>query len=105
MHRRCTRKCMWGVHAEACMGVHAQGMLGGVYMQGAHGRVHVQACMGGEHARHTWRGACASACGGMHTQGACGGVHFKCASLFILGYHWLPLATINLVSDNRKFEV
>ena len=33
--------------------------------------------------------------------------NFKCASLFILGYHWLPLATINLVViiENLKFEV
>ena len=27
------------------------------------------------------------------------------ASLFVLGYHWLPLATIDLVGDNREFEV
>ena len=27
------------------------------------------------------------------------------ASLFALGYHWLPLATIDLVGDNRKLEV
>ena len=27
------------------------------------------------------------------------------ASLFVLGYHWLSLATIDLVSDNREFEV
>ena len=82
------RKFMWGVHAQACMG---------------------DACARhawrGLHARCMWKGACASACGGMHTKGACGGVYFKCASLFIHGYHWLPLATINLVSDNRKFEV
>ena len=25
--------------------------------------------------------------------------------LFVLGYHWLPLATIDLVGDNREFEV
>ena len=29
----------------------------------------------------------------------------KDASLFVLGYHWLPLATIDLVGDNREFEV
>ena len=23
---------------------------------------------------------------------------------FVLGYHWLPLATIDLVGDNREFE-
>ena len=31
----------------------------------------------------------------------------KFPSLFVLGYHWLPLATINLVGDkigNLKFE-
>ena len=28
-----------------------------------------------------------------------------CASLFVLGYHWLPIATIDLVGDNREFEV
>ena len=29
-----------------------------------------------------------------------------CASLFALGYHWLlSLATIDLVGDNREFEV
>ena len=26
-----------------------------------------------------------------------------CASLFVLGYHWLPLAIIDLVVDNREF--
>ena len=29
----------------------------------------------------------------------------KGASLFVHGYHWLPLATIDLVGDNREFEV
>ena len=29
----------------------------------------------------------------------------KGASLSLLGYHWLPLATIDLVGDNREFEV
>ena len=26
-------------------------------------------------------------------------------SLFVLGYHWLALATTDLVDDNREFEV
>ena len=26
-------------------------------------------------------------------------------SLFVHSYHWLPLATIDLVGDNREFEV
>ena len=25
--------------------------------------------------------------------------------LYILGYHWLPLATIDLVGDNREFDI
>ena len=25
--------------------------------------------------------------------------------LFVHGYHWLPIATIDLVGDNREFEV
>ena len=25
--------------------------------------------------------------------------------MFVLGYHWLPLATIGLVGDNREFEL
>ena len=35
----------------------------------------------------------------------CGGYLIKCPSLFVLGYHWLPIATMNLVGDNREFEV
>ena len=27
------------------------------------------------------------------------------ALLYVLGYHWLPLATIDLVGDNREFDV
>ena len=27
------------------------------------------------------------------------------ASMFVLSYHWLSLATIGLVGDNREFEV
>ena len=33
------------------------------------------------------------------------GENYKGASLFVLGYHWLPLATIDLVGDNREFDV
>ena len=29
----------------------------------------------------------------------------KGASLCVHGYHWLPIATIDLVGDNREFEV
>ena len=27
------------------------------------------------------------------------------ASLFVLCYHWLPIATIDLVGDYREFEI
>ena len=30
---------------------------------------------------------------------------FQTYSLFVLGYQWLPLATFDLVGDNREFEV
>ena len=44
--------------------------------------------------------------GGYHG-GYCGSLlwNIECASFFILGYHWLLIATTNLVSDNREFEV
>ena len=29
----------------------------------------------------------------------------KCPPLFVPGYHWLPLTTIDIVGDNREFEV
>ena len=29
----------------------------------------------------------------------------KCPPLFVPGYHWLPLATIDIVGDNMEFEV
>ena len=54
--------------------------------QGMHGGCMCNARMG-VHAQCTW------------------GVHAQCASLFVFGYHWLPLATNNLVGDNREFEV
>ena len=28
-----------------------------------------------------------------------------CGGVFVHGYHWLPIATIDLVGDNREFEV
>ena len=29
----------------------------------------------------------------------------KGASLSVLGYHWLPLATIDIVGDNSEFDI
>ena len=35
---------------------------------------------------------------------SCAEVH-RGALLYVLGYHWLPLATIDLVGDNRELDV
>ena len=37
--------------------------------------------------------------------GGCCPQNCKGASLFVLGYNWFPLATIDLVGDNREFDV
>ena len=37
-------------------------------------------------------------------KGRIGGA-YGASSLFVLGYHWLPLATTDLVGDNREFEI
>ena len=29
--------------------------------------------------------------------------NFKCPSLFVLGYHWLPIATTDLVGSESHF--
>ena len=45
---------------------------------------------------------------GLSARVACTGVVHKgcmCRGWLVLGYHWLPLATIDLVGDNREFEV
>ena len=34
--------------------------------------------------------------------GTCTLLGYEIVSLFILGYHWLPLATMDLVGDNRE---
>ena len=54
---------------------------------------------------------CMEVCGGVHRgvhggacRGVCEVVH-EVALLFVLGYHWFALATIDLVGDNREFEV
>ena len=84
-----------------------------------HGGVHggVQRCTEGHRGVHggAWRGAqrCMEGCTEVHgvaQRGAqrcvegCTEVCFKGPSLFVLSYHWLTLATIDLVGDNREFE-
>ena len=66
-----------GVHRGVCRGVHGGAQRG------------AQRCMEG----------CVEVRGGV-----CRGV-YDGALLFVHGYHWLPLATIDLVGDNREFEV
>ena len=44
----------------------------------------------------------------MGDKGNCSENSFRlclCNILFVHGYHWLPLAAIDLVGDNREFEV
>ena len=42
--------------------------------------------------------------GTLNQSKSCVEVHIG-ALLYVLGYHWLPLATIDLVGDNREFDV
>ena len=47
---------------------------------------------------------CAEGCTEGCMEGVHRGVRGGASSLFVLGYHWLPLATTDLVGDNRHFE-
>ena len=86
--QRCTEVCRG---AQRCAEVHG-GVCGGVWrgiwrcMDGCT-EVHGGVCRGVQRCTE----GCTEVCGG--------------ALLFVLGYHWLPLATIDLVGDNREFEV
>ena len=71
----------------------------------------MEVCRGAQ--RGAWRDVrrCAEGCaevhGGVH-RGVRGGVQRcaeVCGGVLVHGYHWLPLATIDLVGDNREFEV
>ena len=47
---------------------------------------------------------------GWSMQVSVGGLHgwslqVSVGGLFVLNYHWLPIATIDLVGDNKEFEV
>ena len=59
-------------------------------------------CVGGSRTVHG--GDHAPCVGGAHTMRG-GSENFKCPPLFVLGYHWLPIATIDLVGNNREIEV
>ena len=77
------------------MGVACKGCMQGLRTQGLHARV---VCAGVVHAGLRMQG--------LRTRVAHAGiVHAVGPSLFVLGYRWLPLATIDLVGDNREFEV
>ena len=72
--------------------------------QGLHARVACSRVMGtlsqSDYTGVVHKGCmCRVVCRGC-TQGVC-----VQGLLFVLGYHWLPLATIDLVGDNREFEV
>ena len=53
--------------------------------------------------------SCTEVCGGVQRWAeVCTEVHRGVLGgplLYILGNHWLPLATIDLVSDNREFDI
>ena len=51
------------------------------------------------------RGRCAG--GAREVRGRCaeGAQKVKCQSLFVLSYHWLPIATMEIVGDTREFEI
>ena len=73
-----------------------EGVRGGGMQKG-----YMEGVCGGD----TWRGYVEG-----YMEGVCGGGMWRGyaeggASLFVHGYHWLPLATIDLVGDNREFEV
>ena len=91
---RLHRDCMQGLHAQ---GLHMQGWWGhsaNQITQGLHARVARRGCKQGliKHGLRAWV--------------ACTGVaRAVVPSLVVLGYHWLLLAAIDLVGDNREFEV
>ena len=80
-------------------------------MQGLHTRVeHAGVAHAGVAHKGCAQGLCMQGlrAQGLHTQGWWGhsaNQNFKGPSLFVLGYHWLHLATIDLVGDNREFKV
>ena len=85
--------------SKACMGG-SRTVRGGVHAPCMEGFMH-----------HAWRGA-GTMCGGftygawgVHAPCMGGSENFKCPPLFVLGYHWLPIATIDLVGNNREIEV
>ena len=82
----------------ACKGCVCRGCTQGLHMQGLCARV--------PHAGVAHKGcACRGYAQGLHMQGLhMQGLHMQ-GLLFVLGYHWLPLATIDLVGDNSLFEV
>ena len=129
VHKGCMcRGCMQGLHTRvACTGVAlsqsdytgvahngcmcrgcAQGWWGhsvNQITQGLHARVACSRVMGAlSQSDYTGVVRKGCMCRG-YTQGVC--VQGLCMQglLFVLGYHWLPLATIDSVGDNRKFEV
>ena len=73
------------LYVEGCMELH-----GGV-QRGA------QSCAEG--CKEVYRGVCAGVLKGAQRRVE------GCTRMFVLGYHWLTLATIDLVCDNRESEV
>ena len=85
---RLHRGCAQGLHAQEWWGHSANLITQGLHARVAHTGVVHKGC------------PCRGCMQGVHVQGLC-----MQGLLFVLGYHWLPLATIDLVGDNREFEV
>ena len=119
---RCAhRGCMQGLRVQGWWGHSANQITQGLHTRVAHARVE------GTLSQSDYTGVVHRGCAqGLHARVVCAGVvckgggdtqpirlHRGCAqglcavgpSLFVLGNHWLPLATIDLVGDNREFEV
>ena len=73
---------------------YAEGICGGGMQRG-----YVERACGGVHRGDMQRGYGEGVHGGVHAEGVCRGGAWRGAQ------RWLPLATINLVGDNREFEV
>ena len=86
----------WGQHVQCAHG----GCMHNAHVGGTH-----NACMEGACTMHAWGCTRNVRMAGAHTRCNAWRCVEGCASFFVLGYHCLPLATIDLVGDNREFEV
>ena len=102
-----TQRSMW-VYMEVYMGL-CGGLCGSMWVyaevyMGLHKGLHGGLCRSTRRSTRRSTQVYVGLCGSMQVYAEvytdlCGGPW-----LFVLGYHWLPLATIDLVDDNREFD-